>query len=395
MNAVAHIPSSAAAPDARPLVAHLVFRFDYGGLENGVVNVVNGLPEDGFRHAIVALTRATDFRQRIRRPDVEVHELDKQPGRDPGAYLRLFRLMQRLRPAILHTRNLGTLEGALVARMAGVRARVHGEHGWDTHDPHGTSRKHRLLRRMINPSVDRFVAVSQELQQWLTDDIGVPAARVSRICNGVDTDRFVPASTGGRARLPAERFPPQAITIGSVTRFSEIKDPLALVRAFIAARRAPGGQELCLMMLGDGPLRPQAEQMLRESGDAAAAWLPGSRDDVAELMRAMDVFVLGSRREGISNTVLEAMATGLPVIASAVGGNLELIQDGTTGMLTAPGDSDAIAAALLVYASQPALRQEHGRMARQRAEREYSLRRMLSAYEQLYRSQSAFVTEPV
>jgi glycosyltransferase involved in cell wall biosynthesis len=105
-------------------------------------------------------------------------------------------------------------------------------------------------------------------------------------------------------------------------------------------------------------------------------------------MRAMDIFVLGSRREGISNTVLEAMSSGLPVIASAVGGNLELIQDQVTGVLTPPGDSATIARALLHYVAHPELRIEHGRLARLRAEREYSLRRMLSDYEKLYRSQS-------
>src|SRR6185436_12668651 len=142
----------AASPDQRPLIAHVVFRFDYGGLENGVVNVVNGLPERLFRHTIIALTETSDFRRRIRRDDVEVHALNKQPGKDPGAYLRLFRLLRRLRPAILHTRNVGTLEGALVGRIAGTACRIHGEHGWDTHDPDGTNRKYRLLRRAMNPA---------------------------------------------------------------------------------------------------------------------------------------------------------------------------------------------------------------------------------------------------
>lgn len=375
----------AAQPDRRPLIAHLVFRLDYGGLENGVVNLVNGLPENTFRHTVIALTEASDFRRRIRRGDVEIHTLHKRPGKDPAAYLRLFRLIRHLRPAVLHTRNLGTLEGAMIGRLAGARCRIHGEHGWDVYDPDGTNRKYRLLRRAINPAVNSFVTVSQELQRWLVERVGISAAKVTRICNGVDIDRFQVRNDAARALLPAERFPAGTVIVGSVTRFSEIKDPLNLIRAFIEARRAPGGQSLRLVMLGDGALRPEAEQMLQQSGDGAAAWLPGSRDDVAALMRAMDVFVLGSRREGISNTVLEAMATGLPVIASAVGGNLELVQDTVSGILTPPGNSTAIAAALLTYASEPSLRLEHGRRARARAEREYSLRRMLADYERLYR----------
>jgi len=148
-----------ATPDKRPLIAHVVFRFDYGGLENGIVNIVNGLPEQLFRHAIIAMTEASDFRRRIGRDDVEVHALNKQPGKDPASYLRLFRLIRRLRPAILHTRNFGTLEGALVGRIAGAACRIHGEHGWDVYDPDGTNRKYRAVRRAISPAVSRFVTV--------------------------------------------------------------------------------------------------------------------------------------------------------------------------------------------------------------------------------------------
>jgi sugar transferase (PEP-CTERM/EpsH1 system associated) len=377
----------------RPLIAHVVYRFDYGGLENGVVNVINGLPEASFRHAIIALTEASDFQRRIRRQDVSVHALNKRQGKDPGAYMRLFRLLRQLRPAIVHTRNLGTLDCTLVARLAGVPSRIHGEHGWDTYDPDGTNRKYRALRRMLNPTIDRFVTVSRELEQWLVQNVGIQAAKVQRICNGVNTDVFKPRVSRERQLLPVERFPQQSIVVGSVTRFQEIKDPLNLVRGFIAARRDPRGQALRLLMIGDGSLRAPAQALLEEAGESANAWLPGSRDDVAALLGEMDVFALSSRREGISNTVLEAMASGVPVVASATGGNLELIEDGRTGMLVPPADSEAIARALLSYASDDGLRERHGHAARARAEREYSLRRMLSDYENLYRAQCNAVEE--
>lgn len=383
----------ASVESARPLIAHVVFRFDYGGLENGVVNVVNGLPEALFRHAIIALTDASDFQRRIRRQDVSVHTLNKRAGKDPASYMRLFRLLRQLRPAIVHTRNLGTLDCTLVARLAGVPSRIHGEHGWDTYDPDGTNRKYRALRRMLNPTIDRFVTVSSELEQWLVQTVGIRAAKVQRICNGVNTDAFRPRTSRERVSIPVERFPPESIVIGSVTRFTEIKDPLNLVRGFIAARREPRGAPLRLLMVGDGPLRAPAQAMLDEAGEAANAWLPGSRDDVAALLREMDVFALSSRREGISNTVLEAMASGIPVVASATGGNLELIEDGRTGMLVPAADSQAIARALLSYAADDGMRGQHGRAARARAEKEYSLRRMLADYENLYRAQCTAVEE--
>jgi sugar transferase (PEP-CTERM/EpsH1 system associated) len=378
--------------DPRPLIAHVLFRFDYGGLENGVVNVINGLPAERFRHAVVALTEASAFASRIARADVTVHALNKRAGNDPAMLLRLYRLLRTLRPAIVHTRNLATIEGALVARLAGVPRRIHGEHGWDVYDPDGTSRRYRALRRLMNPAIHRFVALSAELEQWLLRTVGIAAGKVVRICNGVDTERFAPAPGAQRALLQG-RFAPASVIVGSVTRFSAIKDPLNLVRAFIAARREPFGAPLRLVMLGDGALKAEAERMLDEAGLAADAWLPGSRDDVAPMLREFDIFALGSAREGISNTVLEAMASGLPVIASATGGNLELIEDGVSGRLVPAQDAAPLARALLDYASNPNLRATHGAAARARAVGNYSLRQMLAAYQALYNGQCAHLRE--
>lgn len=373
---------STPAHDPRPLVAHVVFRFDIGGLENGVVNLINGLPAGELRHVVIALTEATDFQKRIDRAEVEVHALHKQPGKDPASYLRLYRLLRRLRPTVVHTRNFGTLDCQLIAMLARVPRRIHGEHGWDIHDPDGTNRKYRAVRRALNPLIHRFVTVSSDLERYLLDTVGIPAAKVQRICNGVDTERFFPNSVN-----PAPIGP---IVVGSVTRFEPIKDPLNLVNAFIAARRAlsarPAAVDLRLVMLGDGPLRQPALDALAAAGEAQHASLPGAKDDVAPWLREWHIYALGSRREGISNTVLEAMASGLPVVASATGGNLELVDDGVTGTLVPPESPDKLARALVTYATDPALRARHAAAARARAEQHYSLAGMLSRYRDLYRT---------
>jgi sugar transferase (PEP-CTERM/EpsH1 system associated) len=373
------------ARDPRRLVAHVVFRFDVGGLENGVVNLINRMPADEFRHVVIALTRSTDFARRIRRDDVEVHALDKQPGKDPAAYLRLYRLLRRLRPDVVHTRNLGTLDCQVVAALARVPLRIHGEHGWDIHDPDGTNRKYRALRRAMNRFVHRFVTVSRDLERYLVETVGIPAAKVQRICNGVDTELFHPLSAPDPGPVA-----PARVVVGSVTRFEPIKDPLNLVQAFITARRTlsarRGAPDLRLAMLGDGPLREPALEALRAAGEAPHADLPGARADVAASLRQWQLYALGSRREGISNTVLEAMASGLPVVASATGGNLELVDDGVTGKLVPPEDPQAMADALVTYATDVALRQRHAAAARARAEQRYSLAGMIAAYRDLYRA---------
>lgn len=367
------------------MIAHIVFRFDYGGLENGVVNVVNGMSNGPFEHAIIALSEATDFRQRLRE-GVNVYEIGKRPGKDFGAYVRLFKLLRKLRPAVVHTRNMGTLDCVFVAFLAGVPVRIHGEHGWDVFDPDGTNPKYRAIRRALSRFVRRFVTVSDDLRRWLETSVGIPAAKITRICNGVDTDRFRPAQPGDSEPLPAAVFDADSVVIGSVTRFSAIKDPLNLVDAFLRLREQPDGRgdALRLLMIGDGELRERALARLEEAGAADVAWLPGSRDDIPELMRAMDIFVLGSLREGISNTVLEAMASGLPVIASETGGNPELIVVGQTGELVAPGDSNALAAAIKHYALDSALRDRHGRAARARALASFSIAAMVDSYRLLY-----------
>jgi sugar transferase (PEP-CTERM/EpsH1 system associated) len=367
--------------DRRPLIAHIVFRFDIGGLENGVVNLINGLPENEFRHAVIALSEAGEFRQRIRRSDVAVHALGKRPGKDPAAYWRLYRLLQQLRPAIVHTRNLGTLECAAVAALAGVPYRIHGEHGWDVHDPDGKVWKYKVLRKLLNPFIHQFVTVSRDLQQWLLTQVGIAPAKVWHICNGVDTQRFRPAPVARADRG-------NIVVVGSVLRFEPIKDPLNLVRAFLKARRELAGRrvDLRLMVAGDGPLRAQALKLLVADRAAAAVFMPGARNDIPDFLRALDVFVLGSQREGISNTVLEAMASGLPVVATATGGNPELVAAGVTGCLVPPGNSAALAQAIAAYAEDAQLRREHGRASRARAESEYSLTRMLKDYRLLYGS---------
>jgi sugar transferase (PEP-CTERM/EpsH1 system associated) len=370
--------------DARPLIVHVVFRLDYGGLENGVVNLVNGLWSRRFRHAVVALTEATDFSHRLRE-GVPVYAIGKRPGKDPVAYWRLYRLLRRLRPAVVHTRNFGTLECGLVAAFARVPVRVHGEHGWDIYDPHGTKRKYRISRRLIAPFIHVFVTVSDDLRRWLVNSVGIPASKVTRICNGVDVRRFRPRETEQRALLP-EEFGARSLVLGTVARFSAIKDPLNLVEAFIRLREKYGtaAASVRLMMIGDGELRGRALARLSDAKAADVAWLPGSRDDVPELLRTIDIFVLGSLREGISNTILEAMATGLPVVATDTGGNGELVAAGETGTLVPPGDAEALSDAIAAYVLQPELRARHGERGRERAVTEFSIETMLSNYEKLY-----------
>ncbi len=274
----------------RPLVAHVLYRFDTGGLENGLVNLVTTLPADRFRYAMVALDRVEpSFAARVQRPDVEFIELHKPPGPTVAQFPRLWRLFRRLRPPIVHTRNLAALDCQVPAWAAGVPVRIHGEHGRDVGDLDGSNRKNQWNRRLLRPFVQEWVALSRDLASTLTGPVGISPDRVRRICNGVDSDRFRPAAV----REPIGGSPfndPRLWVVGTVGRMQAVKNQVDLARAFAQAlAAAPALRErLRLVMVGDGPLRAEAAAFLAQAGLAELAWLPGERRDVREVMRGLD-----------------------------------------------------------------------------------------------------------
>jgi glycosyltransferase involved in cell wall biosynthesis len=167
-----------------------------------------------------------------------------------------------------------------------------------------------------------------------------------------------------------------------------VKDPLNLVRAIsILLRTRPELREhIGLIMIGDGSLKPHVQQLLDEAGLSTSSWLPGARDDVPQLMQRMNLFVLPSLAEGISNTILEAMASGLPIVATDVGGNGELVASGQTGVLVERADELALARAIEDYVVHEHMREEHGIRARTRTVREFSIDIMINRYAQIYES---------
>ena len=377
---------SATSADARPLVMHVVFRFDTGGLENGVVNLINHMPAGAYRHMVVALTEVTDFSRRVRRDDVRFLAMNKPPGHAVSLYPRLYRLFRELRPAVVHTRNLAALEVALPAWLARVPVRIHGEHGRDVEDLDGSNLRYQRLRRAYKPFVSHYVALSRDLQGYLEQKVRVPAARIAQIYNGVDSERFHPNHD---ASSPLAGCPFEAghhWLIGTVGRMQQVKDQVTLARAFVMAlTRAPVLRDrLRLVMVGDGPLRQDVLAVLTAAGMQDLAWLPGERADVPDVMRRLNCFVLPSLAEGISNTILEAMSSGLPVVATRVGGNAELLAQGVSGELVPPADAPAMAEALARLAGNPEQAAGMGRVGRVEVERRFNLPAMVAAYQGLY-----------
>jgi sugar transferase (PEP-CTERM/EpsH1 system associated) len=372
---------------AAPLIVHVVYRFGVGGLENGVVNLINRLPVDRWRHAIISLTDVSaEFARRIQRTDVDVIALQRGPGHLVRDYPRLYRLFGRLAPAIVHTRNLAALEAVVPAWASRVPVRIHGEHGWDMQDPGGKRTRYRMVRRLYQPFVTRYVALSQHLESYLERAVGIGSDKIEQIYNGVDTERFVRAR-GARVAIPGCPFDPaRHWLVGTVGRMERVKDPINLAQAFIhaLALQPAATERMRLVMVGDGALRKEVGQVVEAAGVGDRVWFAGERSDVADVMRGLDCFALPSLAEGVSNTILEAMATGLPIVATRAGGNAELIEPGVTGTLVPIADSEALAQAVLGYYNDESLARRDGNAARYAAERRYSLARMVQDYETMY-----------
>lgn len=361
-------------------VVHVLDSLAVGGMENGVVNLVNAA-SPGIRHTVVTMSAMGPLAERL--PDgVECHCIGKRPGIDVGAMVRLAGLLRGLRPSIVHSRNWGAFDAILAARVAGVSAVIHGEHGREATDPEGLDPRRRRLRRVFAPLVSRFVTVSLDLRQWLLTTIHLPAAKLVTIHNGVDVSRF--ARGDREAARRALRLPGHAVVVGAVGRLDAVKDHGGLLQAFSILRTDQPAAEL--VIVGDGPRRAHLERQVQELGLTGHVHLLGMRQDVPVLLRGFDAFVLPSLAEGISNTVLEAMATGLPVVATRVGGNPELLEHGVTGALVAPGNPLVLAAALRCYVEDSALREAHGDAGRRRVLQHFTLERMAQAYRELYLS---------
>ena len=366
-----------------PLVLHVLHHLQIGGMENGLVNLINHLPRSRYRHAIVCIEDYTDFRARITRPDVTISALHRSRIGVWRLRRALYRLCRELRPALVHTRNQSGLDALLPARVAGVPC-VHSEHGWDVDNLDGRQWKPLLLRWLHRPFVAQYITVSQHLARFMVEVVGARASRVTQIYNGVDTARFAPTTGQSRAILPAGFRDPALVVIGTVGRIQAVKDQATLLKAFARLSAAQPASAARLVIAGDGPLLVELKALAESLGIAALTAFLGASDRIPEVLQALDVFVLPSLNEGISNTILEAMASGLPVVATAVGGNVELIQESANGQLFSPRDETTLAGILGEYVADPALRATHSLAARQAALSRFSLPTMVDSYAAVY-----------
>ncbi len=362
---------------------HVVHSLNTGGMENGVVNLINRMDWKRFSHAVCCITTSGEMEKRILREDVKVFEMKKGEGNSFTLPLRLAALFRRERVDIVHTRNWGAIDGIIGARMAWITKVVHGEHGREVNDPDGLNKKRNFLRSALSPFVCRYIAVSRDLGKWLVEVVGIKKNKVATIINGVDTELFIPTEDKAQSKTNLGILP-EEIVIGAVGRLDPVKDYTTLIKAF--ASLAGSYKNIKLMIVGNGPEEDNLKKCVEYAGIENRVYFMGRKDNIHDFLGVMDVFVLPSVIEGISNTILEALASGVPVIATNVGGNPELVRDNEIGFLFKPGDEGGLASLLKKYIENSRLMEIHGNAGRKKAVEDFSLDGMVKSYEKLYMS---------
>jgi glycosyltransferase involved in cell wall biosynthesis len=306
------------------------------------------------------------------------------PVKDLLALVRLIRFIRRGGYDIVHTNSskAGIL-GRWAARLAGVLVIVHTVHGWGHHErQHPLVRRFYILLEQVTQRItDRLIVVSpRNTERGLADGIATPEKYVT-IRSGIELDRFRQPARPREVVQAELGIPQDAPVVGTVTRLSSQKAPLDFVAA--AAQVTAQRPDVHFVVVGDGPLRVDVEAQIAALGLAERVHLTGLRGDVSDLMHSFDVFALSSLWEGLPRVLPQAMAAGLPIVATAVDGNAEAVTDGVNGLLTPPGDPQAMASALLQLLGDPALAAQMGEAGRSRSD-EFGARRMVDDIAALY-----------
>ncbi len=364
----------------RTRIIHVLHRMGAGGTELALRKIVAGLDPDRFEHIICTVAPVPEAEMT---GDVRFISLQRD-GKKTGSLISdLSRIFLRERPDIVHSRNWGAVEAVLAARLARVPRIIHSEHGRDIHTMHGDPLRRRVFRRFCYGLANEVFAVSNELREHYAKQTGIAPTRINVISNGVDVARFRPdahARTRMRTFLGASD---KDIVLGAIGRLDPVKDHVTLLLA--AESIINSGVPLKVVIVGNGAERQKLQSLIDGNPPLRySAILAGESGKPEEWLNALDVFALPSLSEGMSNTILEAMATGLPSVVTAVGANVDLVEHGHTGFVVNPRDVNALASRVLTLASNSSLRSDFGIRARQKAQSSFSLHRMLEQYSHLY-----------
>lgn len=371
-------------------IVHLITRLDLGGAQQNTLHCVRHHDRERFDVELVAGGGGVlDVEARaIAGAGIHIVPYLKHAISPWSDLVALFRLRSHFRSRgvdLVHTHSSKAgIIGRLAAFLAGVPVVVHTAHGWSFNrtQPSGVRRGFVMLERMAAPITDRLIMVSRSnLDEGLASRIG-RAGQYAVVRSGIDAAEFRVAGRSRdevRSELGCE---PHHVLVGTVACLKPQKGPLDFVRAAAAAHRRC--DRLRFVMAGDGELRAEVEMLAGQLGLGDVLRVLGWRRDVADLMRAMDVFLLTSRFEGLPRVVLQAMASGVPVVATAVDGTPEVVRDGRSGLLVPPESPETAAERVLELVADADLRRRCVDEARRALDETFDIHRMVRDLERIY-----------
>ncbi len=352
-----------------------------GGADQQLLSAALGLRQRGHDVRIVSLTSLGEMGQRARAAGLSTESLEMRRGfADPRGLVRLVRLVRTWRPSVLHSHML---HANLMARACRLFASVPAVVS-TIHNIYEGGRLRMLGYRLSNGLVDHVTIISQTAADRFIRDRIVPAALLEVIPNGVDTERYREVPAGTRERLRRSLGLDGEFAWLAVGRFEQAKDYPTMLRAF--ARVHAAHPAAVLLLVGRGSLQADTQSLAASLGLDGRVRFVGTREDVPEFMTVADGYVMSSAWEGMPMVLLEAAAAGLPIVATMVGGNPEVVRDGTTGYLVPPRDDEALAGAMLRLMTLPEEeRRAMGGRGREEVGQHYGLARVVDRYEAVYR----------
>ena len=360
-------------------IAHVVPSFDVGGLENGIVNLINNMDGDQFQHVLYVLNGKATARARIIK-NIEVQLLEKKPGNDITIPFKLSHFFTEYKPDVIRTYAWGSwLEGLLGGILYGSKCIIHSEHGFIINNLCKTPLRRRVAQYIAAKFTTKIIAVSTSIKESLIAYSWISEEKILVINNGVDTEKFKPSRNNIKFRKKYG-LPKETCLIGIVARLDPVKD---IGTAIYSIKEL---SDVHIFIVGAGSELDKLETLSKENSLDKRVHFLGERNDVSFLLNEFDLYVLTSLREGTSNSLLEAMATGLPIIATNVGGNRFLIDDGKTGYLINPKDHKALEAHIRNFSSSRNEFIQIGKDARNKVIGTFSLIEMVKKYDELYKS---------
>ncbi len=364
-------------------ITHLVENLNRGGLERVVIDLVREQAAEGHRVDVVCLFEEGQLAPEL---DVPIYAARKAGGFDIGAIRRVRARLRERGSAILHTHNaMAHYYGIVAAIGLPIACRINTRHNMSGLG--GGSRRDWLYRRSLMLT-DAVVSVSAAAHADLVASQLMREGRTFAVANGIPIRGFLPASSDAHAQLAAAiGVAPDTRIVGAVGRLHPAKDHPNLLRAFRLV--ADVMRDVVLVIVGDGARREALETFAAEQGIAARVHFLGDRGDVRELLRGFDLLAVASRTEGYSVVLVEASAVGIPIVATRVGGNAEIVRDGVSGLIVPPSDPVALAAGIRALLDDPARAARMGAAGREWALSEGSVETMAQRYEAIYRGAGA------